>query len=92
MKAYMMTETNLQDEANSVYSNVIDALFQEGFLSLEQANNLTENYTVITINKFGRLHRFLKKWLGKTEPDTYAYRLVKIVGTSVVQTEEKETK
>jgi len=78
MKVYSVTDQDILRYSNLALTCVIDGLKKEGYLTQEQRNKITENYSLI-IEDDSWLPKWLVEKIGLTK-DKFAYRLVRAVG------------
>jgi hypothetical protein len=77
-QVYTFDDTELLKQVNHTYVQVIDGLRREDFLSAEDANKLSLEYSVIVEQK-SWLPPFLAKWVGMKDSQI-GVRLVRVVG------------
>ena len=76
-KVYQFDDSDLLKQVNHTYISVIDALRREKFLTVEDANTLMTEYSVIVEHK-SWLPPFLSKWLG-LDDDKIGLRLARVI-------------
>ena len=78
MKLITLSNEQVQQYLNNAFSQIIEGLRLEEYLSMEQYNDIVLNYSVI-VEDVAWIPKWLSKYLGLKD-DSLGFRLVKAIG------------